>query len=157
VQDHLLRFSLPASGAGSLERPEQVTNISKDEGREMGIHAWAARQTWSCDSADCRSSSKNLHPECGRQIARSGKHSAGAARYELAGYCALIWSQPVEIDGSIIGTAVSDQDVFRFFSADVRLDELDGRVWETLPELWTQVVFARSLIMAKLPRERLID
>jgi hypothetical protein len=157
VQYHLPRRLLPASGAGSLERPERATNISKYEGRDMGIHAWAARKTWSCASADCRSSSKNLHPECGRQIARSGKEGAGAARNELAGYCALIWSQPIEIDGSIIGTAVSDQNVFRFFSADVRLDELDGRVWETLPALRTQVVFARSLIMARLPRERLID
>jgi hypothetical protein len=123
----------------------------------MGIHAWAAQQTWLCDSADCRPSSRDALPESARQITRSCNKPASMSRNKLAGYCALIWAQPVDINGSLVGTAVSDHDVFRFFSVDVRLDELDGLVWKTLPELRSQVVIVGSLILAKLARDRLVD
>ncbi len=67
----------------------------------------------------------------------------------------MIWAQPVRIDGSFVGTAVSDHDMFRFFSADVRLDELDGLGWPSLLELRSQITIARFLILARLSQEQL--
>jgi hypothetical protein len=63
----------------------------------------------------------------------------------------------VEIDGSFVGTAVSDNGVFRFFSADVRLDELDGLAWESLLDLRLHVKIQRSLILSRLVQDRFKD
>jgi hypothetical protein len=75
----------------------------------------------------------------------------------LAGYCALIWAQPVHIEGSFVGIAVADDGVFRFFSADVRLDELDGLTSASLSDLQSRIRTERSLIMAELAMGRFKD
>jgi hypothetical protein len=112
---------------------------------DMGIHAWAARQTRLCGNADCRPRSQDAPPGCGGKMMRSCGNAANYSRNILAGYCALIWARPVEINGSLVGTVVSDNGAFRFFAADARLDEIDGMAWETLPELRSEVAVARSL------------
>jgi hypothetical protein len=66
----------------------------------------------------------------------------------------MIWAEPITIDGNFIGTAVLDRDIFRFFAADVRLDELDGLAWGTLNELRSHVQIARAHILASLAGDR---
>ncbi len=44
----------------------------------------------------------------------------------------MIQSHVVEIDGTFVGAAVRQQDGYRFVAVDVRLDELDGRIWPSL-------------------------
>ncbi len=61
------------------------------------------------------------------------------------------------MDGSFIGTAVLDREIFRFFTADVRLDELDGLAWGTLAELRSHVQVARLHILASLAHDRSVD
>jgi hypothetical protein len=62
----------------------------------------------------------------------------------------------VQILGSFVGTAKPHPDGFRFDSLDVRLDELDGGVWPTLPELHLGVESAfrvsRARPVAETPR-----
>lgn len=57
----------------------------------------------------------------------------------------MIQSHVVEIDGAFVGAAVRQIDGYRFVAVDVRLDELDGRVWPTRGELHWQV---RLLVLA---------
>jgi len=61
------------------------------------------------------------------------------------------------MDGAFIGTAVLDRENFRFFPADVRLDELDGLTWGTLKELRSHVQVARLQILTSLARGRSAD
>lgn len=121
----------------------------------MGIHAWASHRTLLCEAADCPVSSYNSLPDRGWRSSGLCWRNPGSLRGLLAGYCVLIWAQPVRIDGSFVGTAVSDHDMFRFFSADVRLDELDGLGWPSLLELRSQITIARFLILARLSQEQL--
>jgi hypothetical protein len=69
----------------------------------------------------------------------------------------MIWAEPISIDGNLVGTAVLDRGIFRFFPADVRLDELDGLAWSTLDELRSNVQVTRSQILASLARDRAVD
>lgn len=54
-------------------------------------------------------------------------------------------SHVVEIDGAFVGAAVRQSDGYRFVAVDVRLDEIDGRVWPTLVDLRRQV---RVMVLA---------
>jgi hypothetical protein len=54
-------------------------------------------------------------------------------------------SHIVEIDGAFVGAAVREADGYRFVAVDVRLDDIDGRVWHSLPELQRQV---RVMVLA---------
>ena len=47
----------------------------------------------------------------------------------------MLQSRVVEVDGTFVGTAVRQSEGYRFVAIDVRLDELDWRVWPTLAEL----------------------
>ncbi len=47
----------------------------------------------------------------------------------------MFQSHVIEVNGTFIGAAVTTTDGFRFRAVHPRVDELDGRVWETLPEL----------------------
>lgn len=118
----------------------------------MGIHAWAERKTLLCDSPECMQLADTTYGEEAFQAARSCKRVAIENERMLAGYCVLIWAQPVIVDGSFVGTAVLDLNAFRFFSADVRLDDFDGFTWRTLTDLQSGIESARSLILAKLSR-----
>jgi len=51
----------------------------------------------------------------------------------------VIQSHVVEIEGAFVGAAVRLPDGYRFVALDVRLDELDGMVWSSLPELRRKV------------------
>jgi hypothetical protein len=57
----------------------------------------------------------------------------------------MIQSHIVEIDGAFVGAAVRQHDGYRFAAVDVRLDEIDGRVWPTFGELKRQV---RLMVLA---------
>ncbi len=57
----------------------------------------------------------------------------------------MLQSHVVEIDGAFVGAAVRLADGYRFVAVDVRLDDLDGRVWPTLTELRRQV---RVMVLA---------
>jgi len=48
-------------------------------------------------------------------------------------------SHVVQVQGHFVGAAALHPDGYRFIALDVRLDELDGRVWPTFPELHRQV------------------
>lgn len=48
-------------------------------------------------------------------------------------------SRAIDIDGTFVGSAVRLPDGFRFDALDVRLDELDGMMWPSLPELHRKV------------------
>lgn len=120
----------------------------------MGLHAWAADQTRICANQICQPRSQCGAPSQ-RFLAIVPCNLPGKGpRQTLAGYCAQIWSEPVEIDGFFVGTVVSDGNAFRFFAADVRLDELDGIAWSTLPELRSSILVGRSVILAKLTSDR---
>jgi len=51
----------------------------------------------------------------------------------------MIQSHIVDIDGTFVGAAIRLADGYRFVAVDVRLDELDGLVWASLPELRRKV------------------
>lgn len=51
----------------------------------------------------------------------------------------MVKSHLVDIDGRFVGTAVRLPNGYRFVAVDVRLDELDGFVSSTLPELMRAV------------------
>ena len=122
----------------------------------MGIRSWAARQARFCGDLDCRRDVQHQSLDRFCQTVHDCTRPAVTPRNSLQGYCALIWAQPIDIDGSVVGIAVSDQNFFRFFSADVRLDELDGLACGSLRELRSHVSRERSLILAKLNVERLV-
>ena len=47
----------------------------------------------------------------------------------------MIQSHAIDIDGRFVGAAVRSDDGFRFVALDIRLDEMDGRVWPTVAEM----------------------
>jgi hypothetical protein len=51
----------------------------------------------------------------------------------------MIQSHVVDIDGTFVGAAVRLLEGYRFVALDPRLDELDGTVWPSLPELRRKV------------------
>ena len=115
----------------------------------MSLLSWAAQRTALCDSDTCG-------PPAGILAKRSCTYSGRVnGSHGLVGYCPMIWANGVVIDGAMVGTAVADGNDFRFFAADVRLDELDGLTWPTLPELRFGILVARSLILAELRRNAL--
>ena len=120
----------------------------------MGIRSWAARQARFCDDRDCRQDVRDQSANLLCRTVRDCTRSPVTPRNLLEGYCALIWAQPIDIDGSFVGIAVLDHDFFRFFPTDVRLDELDGLACGSLGELRSEVSHERSIILAKLRVER---
>ncbi len=44
-------------------------------------------------------------------------------------------SHIIEVAGQFAGAAVSHQAAFRFIAVDPRVDELDGSVWPSLPDV----------------------
>jgi hypothetical protein len=44
-------------------------------------------------------------------------------------------SHVIEVDGRLTGAAVQNDHSFRFIAIDPRVEELDGSVWPTLPDL----------------------
>ncbi len=55
----------------------------------------------------------------------------------------------VEISGAFAGAAVTHSGKFRFIAVDPRVDELDGSLWPTLPDI--QRVVGHLLTTGKLP------
>jgi hypothetical protein len=51
-------------------------------------------------------------------------------------------SKVVQVAGNFVGAAIPQRDGYRFVALDVQLDELDGRVWPTLPDLHADVTDA---------------
>jgi hypothetical protein len=51
----------------------------------------------------------------------------------------MIQSHVIDLDGTFVGAAVRLPDGYRFVALDVRLDELEGMVWPSLPELRRKV------------------
>ena len=47
----------------------------------------------------------------------------------------MLQSHIIEIDGAFVGAAVRLDIGFRFVATDIRVEELDGTVWPSLPEL----------------------
>jgi hypothetical protein len=47
----------------------------------------------------------------------------------------MLQSHVVEIDGVFVGAAVRQPEGYRFVAVDVRLDQIDGRVWPTLSDV----------------------
>ncbi len=47
----------------------------------------------------------------------------------------MLQSHVVEIDGTFVGAAVRQTDGYRFVAVDVRLDDMDGRVWPSLDDV----------------------
>lgn len=123
----------------------------------MGLHVWATRRTESCNNDDCQPRSRDTSVTCDPVRTMPCKQSKLPVRNTLVGYCAMIWAEPITMDGSFIGTAVLDREIFRFFTADVRLDELDGLAWGTLAELRSHVQVARLHILASLAHDRSVD
>ena len=124
----------------------------------MGLHVWATWRTESCNIDDCRPRSRDTsvtyHPVPTMPCRQS---KMPVSRSTLLGYCAMIWAEPIMMDGAFIGTAVLDRENFRFFPADVRLVELDGLTWGTLKELRSHVQVARLQILTSLARGRSAD
>ncbi len=54
-------------------------------------------------------------------------------------------SHIVQIQGNFVGAAMLVPDGFRFVALDARLDDLDGEVWRTFPELHREVESAFRL------------
>jgi hypothetical protein len=47
----------------------------------------------------------------------------------------MLQSHIIEIDGAFVGAAVRLDIGFRFVATDIRVEELDGTVWPSLPDL----------------------
>jgi hypothetical protein len=61
------------------------------------------------------------------------------------GETTMLQSHVIEIDGAFVGAAVRQTGGYRFVAIDVRLDDLDGRVWPTMAELRRNV---RVMVLA---------
>jgi hypothetical protein len=57
----------------------------------------------------------------------------------------------VQVQGNFVGAAMRHPDGYRFVALDVRLDELDGKVWATFPELHWRVESAYRLSRLRQP------
>ncbi len=47
----------------------------------------------------------------------------------------MIQSHIIEISGTFAGAAVSTSGTYRFIAVDPRVEELDGSVWPSLPDV----------------------
>jgi hypothetical protein len=57
----------------------------------------------------------------------------------------MLQSHVVEVDGIFVGAAVRQPEGYRFVAVDVRLDQIDGRVWPTLADVRR---YARSTFLS---------
>jgi hypothetical protein len=64
----------------------------------------------------------------------------------------MIQSHVIEIAGTFAGAAVKHSGTFRFIAVDPRVEELDGSVWPTLPDV--QRVVGHLLTTGRLPPAR---
>ena len=61
----------------------------------------------------------------------------------------MLTSHVVVIGGRFVGVAVSHAERFRFVAVDPRVEELDGSIWPTLPDV--QRVVGHLVRMGRLP------
>ncbi len=47
----------------------------------------------------------------------------------------MLQSHVIEIDGVFVGAAVRLDNGYRFIATDIRLDDLDGTIWPSLPDV----------------------
>lgn len=47
----------------------------------------------------------------------------------------MLQSHVIDVDGACVGAAVRLDVGYRFIATDFRLDEIDGSVWPTLPDV----------------------
>ncbi len=64
----------------------------------------------------------------------------------------MIQSHVIEIAGTFAGAAVNTSGTFRFIAVDPRVEELDGSVWPTLPDV--RRVVGHLLTTGRLPPAR---
>ena len=58
----------------------------------------------------------------------------------------MLQSHVIEIDGRFVGAAVRETNGYRFVAVDLRLEEMDGEVWQSLAEVHR---FARRLSLQR--------
>jgi len=61
----------------------------------------------------------------------------------------MIQSHIIEISGTFAGAAVSAAGTYRFIAVDPRVEELDGSVWPSLPDV--RRVVGHLLTTGRLP------
>jgi hypothetical protein len=61
----------------------------------------------------------------------------------------MLQSHVIEVNGAFLGAAVQANGRFRFVAVDPRVEEIDGSVWPTLPDL--RRVAATLLTTGRLP------
>ena len=81
----------------------------------------AKRKPMPCRSTEIRAAT----PASGRSSHEQPRAKRGEGKQ-------MIQSHVVDIDGTFVGAAVVQTDGYRFVAVDVRLDELDGRIWPSL-------------------------
>ena len=64
----------------------------------------------------------------------------------------MLQSHVIEIGGTFAGAAVDAAGRFRFIAVDPRVEELDGSVWPTLPDV--RRVVGHLLTTGRLPPAR---
>jgi hypothetical protein len=47
----------------------------------------------------------------------------------------MLQSHIIEVDGAFVGAAVRLDRGYRFIATDIRLDDLDGSIWQTLADV----------------------
>ena len=62
----------------------------------------------------------------------------------------MLNSHVIEVSGQFAGAAVRDMNSFRFVAVDPRVEELDGSVWPSLPDV--QRVVSHLLTTGRLPK-----
>ncbi len=65
----------------------------------------------------------------------------------------MIQSHIIEISGQFAGAAIRGVNTYRFVAVDPRVEELDGSVWPTLPDV--RRVVGHLLTTGRLPQPRL--
>jgi hypothetical protein len=65
----------------------------------------------------------------------------------------MIQSHVIEIAGTFAGAAINASGTYRFIAVDPRVEELDGSVWPTLPDV--RRVVGHLLTTGRLPPPRL--
>ncbi len=111
---------MASSGKGRGDQPAAVL-----QGARRHLRAVAAAATGEDRSPAIRSAApqaRHIHARAphARAIDVSGAHI-------------------VQVEGNFVGAAMRDPAGFRFVALDVRLDDLDGMVWPSFPELRWQV------------------
>jgi len=66
----------------------------------------------------------------------------------------MLQSHVIDVNGTFVGVAVREAGSYRFVAVDVRLDELDGRLWPTLAEVRRRVRAAWALSRAPVRAQR---